>query len=128
MEFVTKKGKIGGDKRKISFQPGTGDNMVLKTSGIITKDAAVSIGDGLPNTTSKEWCAHCTVQLVDLFQTNSLFRTKGNPNVWKQQKPIKIRTAPPSSKYLKICPRSPQGRWWRKGTWRASFPPALHTK
>jgi len=51
VEFVTKKGKIGGDKRKISFQPGTGDNMVLKTSGIITKDAAVSIGDGLPNTT-----------------------------------------------------------------------------
>ena len=27
--------------------------MVLKTSGIITKDASVSIGPGLPNTTSK---------------------------------------------------------------------------
>jgi len=51
IEFVTKKGKIGGDKRKISFLGGTGDNMLLKTSGIITKDATVSIGDGLPNTT-----------------------------------------------------------------------------
>lgn len=51
IEFVTKKGKIGGDKRKISFTGGSGDNMVVKTSGIITKDATVAIGEGLPNTT-----------------------------------------------------------------------------
>jgi len=51
IEFVTKKGKIGGDKRKISFSSGSGDNMVVKTSGIITKDATVAIGQGLPNTT-----------------------------------------------------------------------------
>eukprot|EP00092_Neocalanus_flemingeri_P052340 GFUD01061174.1.p1 GENE.GFUD01061174.1~~GFUD01061174.1.p1 ORF type:complete len:1149 (-),score=317.13 GFUD01061174.1:56-3502(-) len=51
VEFVTKKGKIGGDKRKVSFLSGTGDSMVVRTSGIITKDAAVYIGTGLPNTT-----------------------------------------------------------------------------
>ena len=31
-----------------------GDSMVLKTSGLITKDATVEIGEGLPNTTSKD--------------------------------------------------------------------------
>jgi len=51
IEFVTKKGKVGGDKRKISFITGTGDNMVLKTTGLITKGATVAIGQGLPNTT-----------------------------------------------------------------------------
>ena len=55
IEFVTKKGKIGGDKRKMSFTGGMGDNMVVKTSGLITKDAMVSIGQGLPNTTSMSY-------------------------------------------------------------------------
>ena len=53
IDFITKKGRIGGDKRKIDFSQGSGDKMILKTSGIITKDASVSIGPGLPNTTSK---------------------------------------------------------------------------
>ena len=51
IEFVTKKGKIGSDKRVITFLRGTGDQAVLKVSGIITKDASVSIGEGLPNDT-----------------------------------------------------------------------------
>ena len=51
IEFVTKKGKIGGDKRVITFLRGQGDQAVLKVSGIITKDASVSIGEGLPNDT-----------------------------------------------------------------------------
>merc|ERR1719430_2610446 len=51
IEFVTKKGKIGSDKRLITFLRGTGDQAVLKVSGIITKDASVSIGEGLPNDT-----------------------------------------------------------------------------
>ena len=59
---MTKKGKIGGDKRKMSFMVGMGDNMVVKTSGLITKDATISIGQGLPNTTSKIYytVAMCT--------------------------------------------------------------------
>jgi hypothetical protein len=52
IEFVAKKGRIGGDKRKISFTRGAGDGAVLRTSGIITKDAVVAIGDGLPSDTS----------------------------------------------------------------------------
>ena len=51
IEFVTKKGKIGSDKRVITFLRGQGDQAVLKVSGIITKDASVSIGEGLPNDT-----------------------------------------------------------------------------
>ena len=51
IEFVTKKGKIGSDKRVITFLRGQGDQAILKVSGIITKDASVSIGEGLPNDT-----------------------------------------------------------------------------
>ena len=66
IEFVTKKGKIGGDKRKMSFTGGMGDNMVVKTSGLITKDATVSIGQGLPNTTSMSYPVFllCTILLI----------------------------------------------------------------
>ena len=52
IEFITKKGRIGGDKRKLSFLRGSGDQAVLRTTGIITLDATVSIGEGLPNDTS----------------------------------------------------------------------------
>ena len=51
IEFVTKKGKIGSDKRVITFLRGEGEQAILKVSGIITKDASVSIGEGLPNDT-----------------------------------------------------------------------------
>ena len=37
---------------------GHGDKMVIKVSGIITKDATISIGAGLPNTTSKYSFSH----------------------------------------------------------------------
>ena len=53
IEFTTKKGKIGSDKRKINFVIGNSDQMNIKTSGLINKDATISIGTGLPNTTSK---------------------------------------------------------------------------
>ena len=53
IEYTSKKGKIGGDKRKMSFTIGDSDKMILKASGIINKDATVFIGSGLPNTTSK---------------------------------------------------------------------------
>ena len=53
MDYVSKKGKLGGDKRKITFLSGEGDQMVVKVSGIINKDATISIGKGLPNTSSK---------------------------------------------------------------------------
>merc|ERR1719305_771625 len=42
---------IGSDKRGITFLRGQGDQAILKVSGIITKDASVSIGEGLPNDT-----------------------------------------------------------------------------
>jgi len=51
MEYTSKKGKIGGDKRKMSFMIGDSDKMVLQSSGIINKDATVYIGGGLSNTT-----------------------------------------------------------------------------
>ena len=52
IEFTTKKGKIGSDKRKINFVIGASDQMNIKTSGLINKDATIYIGTGLPNTTS----------------------------------------------------------------------------
>jgi len=51
IEYTSKKGKIGSDKRKMSFTIGDSDKMILKASGIINKDATVFIGSGLPNTT-----------------------------------------------------------------------------
>jgi len=59
IEFITQKGRISGDKRKMTYLPmGHGDKMVIKVSGIITKDATISIGAGLPNTTSKYSFSH----------------------------------------------------------------------
>ena len=52
VDYLSKKGKLGGDKRKITFMSGEGDQMVMKVSGIINKDATISIGRGLPNTSS----------------------------------------------------------------------------
>ena len=52
MDYTSKKGKLGGDKRKIGFTRGDGDKMVVKVSGLINKDATISIGPGLPNTSS----------------------------------------------------------------------------
>ena len=69
MDYTSKKGKIGGDKRKITFALGEGDKMVLKVSGLINKDATVSIGKGLPNTSSKEG------QTV-VMHCKAFFRTK----------------------------------------------------
>ena len=54
MEYTSKRGKIGGDKRKLTFVLGDKDKMELKVSGLINKDATASIGKGLPNTSSNE--------------------------------------------------------------------------
>merc|ERR1712032_218225 len=51
IDYITKKGRIGGDKRKLTYVEGSGDKMELKTSGIITPDATIAIGPGLPNDT-----------------------------------------------------------------------------
>ena len=53
IDYITKKGRIGGDKRKLTYVEGSGDKMELKTSGIITPDATIAIGPGLPNDTSR---------------------------------------------------------------------------
>merc|ERR550539_1654389 len=50
VDYVSQKGRIGGDKRKVTFLSGEGDQMVVKVSGIINKDATIAIGRGLPNT------------------------------------------------------------------------------
>ena len=52
VNYISKKGRLGGDKRKINWLQGEGDQMVMKVSGIINKDAIISIGRGLPNTSS----------------------------------------------------------------------------
>ena len=52
IDYITKKGRIGGDKRKLTYVEGSGDKMLLKTSGLITPDATIAIGPGLPNDTS----------------------------------------------------------------------------
>ena len=55
MEFISKKGRIGGDKRKMTFLKGGNDIAVVAVSGIINKDATVTIADGLPTDTSRWW-------------------------------------------------------------------------
>ena len=68
IEFITQKGRISGDKRKMTYLPmGHGDKMVMKVSGIITKDATISIGAGLPNTTSKRLFCFMVLTLNFLF-------------------------------------------------------------
>ena len=69
VEFTSKRGKIGGDKRKLTFQLGDKDQMELKVTGLINKDAVASIAKGLPNTSSNDGSGSDEV-ISSLFRTN----------------------------------------------------------